>query len=100
MERAIAFYEGAFGADVKQQSPEWSELTVAGATLGLHGGGDDVERETGLGFDVDDIDAACDAVISAGGRVVKAPERRPDEGITIATVADTEGNLVSVTLAR
>src|SRR5437660_881486 len=55
-----------------------------------------VERDTGLGFYVDDIEAACAAVASSGGRVVKRPEERPGEGITLATAVDTEGNRFSI----
>ena len=31
---------------------------------------------------------------------MKPPEHKPQEGITIATVADTEGNQFSLTLAQ
>ena len=99
MDRATAFYSDAFGADVKFASPYWTSLTIAGVAIGLHHGGEDATREIGLGFDVDELDAACALVIAAGGSVVKPPEQRPQEGITIATVADTEGNQFSLTLA-
>jgi lactoylglutathione lyase len=100
MDRATAFYRDAFGADVKFASPYWTSLTIAGTAIGLHHGGDGTAREIGLGFDVDDLDATCAAVTAAGGAVVNAPEDRPQEGITIAKVADTEGNQFSLTLAR
>jgi predicted enzyme related to lactoylglutathione lyase len=100
MERATAFYRDAFGADVKFASPYWTSLQIAGVAIGLHHGGDESRREIGLGFDVDDLDAACALVSGAGGGIVKAPEHKPTEGITIATVADTEGNEFSLTLAR
>jgi len=47
---------------------------------------------TDLGFDGDDIDAACEAVECAGGAIVSAPVERKDEDIKIATVADPDGN--------
>ena len=100
MDRATAFYQNAFGADVKFASPHWTSLTIAGVQMGLHYADPEDVGPIGLGFDIDDMDAACQAVESAGGRVVKAPEARPEEGITIATVADTEGNEFSVTLAK
>ncbi len=99
MDRATAFYRDAFGANVKFASPYWTSLSIAGVAIGLHHGGDAETREIGLGFDVDDLDAACAGVTAAGGTVVKAPEHRPQEGITIATIADTEGNQYSLTLA-
>jgi predicted enzyme related to lactoylglutathione lyase len=100
MERATAFYRDAFGAEVKFASPYWTSLQIAGVAIGLHHGAEGEPREIGLGFDVDDLDASCAAVTSAGGRIVKPPEHKPSEGITIATIADTEGNEFSLTLAR
>jgi predicted enzyme related to lactoylglutathione lyase len=100
MDRATAFYRNAFGADVKFASPNWTSLSIAGVAIGLHHAGPDDPGPIGLGFDVDDIGGACQTVEAAGGRVVKAPEARPEEGITIATLADTEGNEFSVTLAK
>lgn len=92
MERAVRFYREAFGLTVRFTSPGWSELAFGDAVVALHGGGTSEPRDTGLGFEVDDIDAACRAVTTHGGAVVRAPENRPGEGITLATVADTEGN--------
>jgi predicted enzyme related to lactoylglutathione lyase len=67
----------------------------------LHGGADTAARKIGLGFDVDDIEGACRAVVEAGGAVVKPPEHKPEEGgITLAEVADTEGNHFSLSLAN
>jgi predicted enzyme related to lactoylglutathione lyase len=100
MERATAFYRDAFGAEVKFASPYWTSLQIAGVAIGLHHGGGAQSREIGLGFDVDDLDAACASVERTGGRIVKPPEHKPTEGITIATIADTEGNEFSLTLAR
>ncbi|MGQ0826105.1 MAG: VOC family protein [Actinomycetota bacterium] len=99
MDRATAFYKDAIGAHIGFSSPEWTSLTVAGTAIGLHGGADTARREIGLGFDVDDLDEVCAAVVASGGSVVMAPEQRSDEGITIAKVADTEGNVFSLTLA-
>ena len=100
MDRATAFYRDAFDADVKFASPYWTSLTIAGVAIGLHHGGDAEMREIGLGFDVDELEATCALVTAAGGSVVKPPEHKPQEGITIATVADTEGNQFSLTLAQ
>ena len=51
---------------------------------------------TGLGFVVDDLDAACKQVAAAGGTIVTAPRDRPGEPIRLADVADTEGNVFSL----
>jgi predicted enzyme related to lactoylglutathione lyase len=94
--RAASFYKRAFGLEPGYESPEWTELVQNGSTVALHGGGKAGERDTGLGFYVDDIEAACSAVAAAGGRVTKRPEARPGEGIMLATAVDTEGNRFSI----
>lgn len=94
--RGASFYKKAFGLKPRYESPEWTELMQNGTTVALHGGGSSTERDTGLGFYVDDIDAACKAVAAAGGTIAKRPEARSGEGITLATAVDTEGNRFSI----
>ena len=94
--RAASFYRKVFGLEPRFASPEWTELASDGATIALHGGGNTAERDTGLGFEVDDVEAACAAVTASGGKVAKRPERRPGEGIMLATAVDTEGNRFSI----
>src|SRR4030095_13734502 len=86
MERTVGFYRDAFGLEVRRESPYWSELSWGDATIALHGReqAPSGETETGLGFEVDDLEAACKAVETAGGRVVEPPVDRPDEGIRLA----------------
>jgi predicted enzyme related to lactoylglutathione lyase len=91
MKRAIAFYTGAFDIPVCEQSDDWTELGVPGATLGLHAGrtGEGVTH-TGLSVTVDDIDAAAKAVEAAGGKVIQVG---PDlGGFRLAEFVDTENN--------
>jgi predicted enzyme related to lactoylglutathione lyase len=58
----------------------------------------DMERTTR--FYRDDIDAACEAVERGGGAIVSPPKARPDEGnIKLASIADPEGNEVSLSEA-
>jgi predicted enzyme related to lactoylglutathione lyase len=94
--RGASFYKKAFGLKGGYESPEWTELVQNGTTVAIHHGGSSTERDTGLGFYVDDIDAACKAVATAGGKIVKPPQARADEGITLATAVDTEGNRFSI----
>ena len=94
--RAASFYKRALGLEARYETPEWTELAQDGSTVALHGGGAAAERDTGLGFYVDDIDAACAAVSAAGGRIAERPEPRPGEGITLAMAVDTEGNRFSI----
>jgi predicted enzyme related to lactoylglutathione lyase len=97
MDRAAAFYREGVGLDVRFVSPDWSELAWRDATVALHGGATSTEqRVTGLGFEVDDLDAACKQVAAAGGTIVTAPRDRPGEPIRLADVADTEGNVFSL----
>jgi predicted enzyme related to lactoylglutathione lyase len=100
MDRAVRFYTQAFGASVVFGSVEWSEVSVAGATVALHPGGDGTETATGLGFEVEDLDVALREVTRAGGQVRSPARDRPAERIRLAQVADTEGNLLTVAEAH
>ena len=89
MDRAVAFYESAFGAAVDFWSPTWSSLVIAGIRVSL------VLRENaapsnGLHFIVDDIALACAVVARAGGQIKPAVEA--SGGSIMAEVIDTEGN--------
>ncbi len=92
MDRAVTFYRDAVGLEARFVSPWWSELAMAGAVVALHGGGDGSEHPTGLGFEVDDIHAATEALTAAGGSLLGSPVRKPQEGIWLAEMADPEGN--------
>lgn len=97
MPRATAFYRRAFGLTPRFDSPRWTELgSPDGATVALHADGGSAPRDTGLGFEVDDADAACAAVRSAGGTVIQEPQARPGEPIRLALAADPEGNRFSI----
>jgi predicted enzyme related to lactoylglutathione lyase len=96
MTRALRFYTEAFAVTVVISSPHWSEFTVAGVTIALHPGGSGDETRTGLGFEVDDLDAALQRAAEVGGRISSPPRDRPEERIRVAEIADTEGNLITV----
>jgi predicted enzyme related to lactoylglutathione lyase len=96
MDRAVEFYSDAFGAMIVLHYPYWSELIVAGATVALHPGRTGGDVDTGLGFEVDDLDAALEKAVQLGARIADPARERPGEGIRIAQVADTEGNVISV----
>jgi len=89
LDAAVRFYRDAFDFKVALESPYWSELRWGDATIAVHGreATPSAETETGLGIEVDDLDAACQAVADAGGRVVNPPVERPGEGIRLATAA-------------
>jgi len=95
--RGASFYKKALGLKSGgYESPDWTELVQNGTTVALHHGGGSAERDTGLGFYVDDIEAACKAVAASGGKIVQPPVARTDEGIMLATAVDTEGNRFSI----
>ena len=97
MDRAVTFYQDVFGLEVKTQSSHWAELTFGETIIALHGGGSQERRQTGLSFQVQDIDAACRIVRSAGGTILREPEARPGEPIKLADVLDPEGNQIDLT---
>ena len=92
MNRAIQFYHDGLGLNVTCRSSHWTELSVDGAVIALHGGGDGKYKETGLSLEVDDIYEATDIVRRAQGVVVNEPQALPDEGIVLADFIDPEGN--------
>jgi predicted enzyme related to lactoylglutathione lyase len=96
MARAMRFYTEAFAVTVVINSPYWSEFLVAGTTIALHPGGTGNQTQTGLGFEVKDLDAALHRVIDMGGRITRPPRDRPQERIRVAEIADPEGNLITV----
>lgn len=98
MERATNFYVSVFEADATYTSPDWSSLWIAGVRVALSREPDRAGSPIGLHFNVDELQAACGVVADAGGRVL-AESFQPQEGVTIARVADTEGNELVLGLA-
>ena len=56
----------------------------------------DYPGEFWLALNVDDVDAVSEAVIGAGGKVLRAGEDRPEHGVKSAVVADPEGHIIEV----
>ena len=94
MGRAVSFYHDAMGLTLRSQSPSWSELAFGDATLALHISHKRGIGATGLSFEVDDIEAACMAAERGGGRVVNAPQDCDIPGLTLADIADPDGNRI------
>jgi len=97
MDRAVEFYKTAVGLVERFISPGWSELAYGDTIIALHGGGDGSTRETGLSFQVEDLNAACEHIQAHGGSIVEPPAQRPGEPIKLATIADAEGNHLMLT---
>jgi glyoxylase I family protein len=49
-----------------------------------------------IAFDVADLDATYDRILSLGARPVMSPRPSPEAGVRMAYVADLEGNLVEL----
>ena len=97
MDRAVAFYRDALGLELRFTSPSGSEVALGEAVVALHGGGDGSEHPTGLGFVVDDIHAATDALPAAGASLLSPPVHKVDEGVWLADLVDPEGNTFFIT---
>ncbi len=100
LERAVGFYRDVFDAELVRQSEVMAELTIAGATLGIHGGGEGARTWTGLSFQIGDLFAACATLKAAGGSVLREPEDTPEEPAHLAMCADPEGNEIMLTVPR
>jgi predicted enzyme related to lactoylglutathione lyase len=97
MDRARGFYTRVFDLEERFASPEWTELVHGSATVALHSGRNGTDLvETGLGFEVDDIEAACVRVKEFGGRIVAPPKQQEHVDLRLATAADPEGNTFSI----
>jgi lactoylglutathione lyase len=101
MPRAVSFYRSAFEASVLRQSEVLSELEIAGATIGIHAGGNGERTWTGLSFQVADVVAGARDVVAAGGQLLREPiSDAAGEPPHLAMCADTEGNEFMLTRKR
>ncbi len=97
MDRAVAFYRDVMGFEESFTSPYWSELKFGDAILALHGGGDGTRNETGLSIQYEDVRSAFDVALEAGAISVNPPEQREGEPIILASICDSEGNILMLT---
>lgn len=99
-ERCLNFYRDLFGGEISFSSETWSEIVVAGATIGVHGGGEGKRTWTGLSFQLDDIREGIRRLPLHGGSLVSDPVDTPEEPIHLAMCVDTEGNEFMMTQRR
>lgn len=92
VDRAIGFYRDLFGAEVLKQNEVISEVSVAGAIIGIHGGGEGKRTWTGMSFQVADVVEGAKEVVSAGGQLTNDPQPENGEPPHLAMCVDTEGN--------
>ena len=98
MQRAVAFYVEAFGAEVAFSSSGWTSLRIAGVRVALALGLEGSRGRVGLHFAVSDLASAGLAVQRAGGSLESGSvEIAP--GVVIMQATDTEGNTFTLTKA-
>jgi len=99
-QRCLNFYRELFGGVVSFESEVWSEIVVAGATLGIHGGGEGKRTWTGLSFQLDDLREGIARLTECGGTLTREPEDTPEDPLHLAMCVDTEGNEFMMTQRR
>jgi lactoylglutathione lyase len=99
--RAVDFYRATLEAKVLRQSDVISEVEIAGAIIGIHGGGEEKRTWTGLSFQVADVVEGAREVVAAGGLLLKEPmSDAAGEPPHLAMCVDTEGNEFMLTRKR
>lgn len=82
------------------ESEVWSEVVIAGATLGIHGGGEGKRTWTGLTFQVDDLRAGLVRLKACGGGLTREPSDTPEDPLHLAMCIDPDGNEFMMTQKR
>ena len=99
-QRCLKFYRELFGGVVSFESEVWSEIVIAGATLGIHGGGEGKRTWTGLSFQLDDLREGITRLTECGGGLTCEPNDTPEDPIHLAMCIDPEGNEFMLTQSR
>ena len=99
-DRAISFYKDVFGARITKHNEFISEINVAGAAIGIHGGGEGKRTWTGMSFQVADVVEGAAEVVTAGGQLVREPQPEDNEPPHLAMCVDPEGNEFMLTRQR
>ncbi len=92
LDRATAFYQKTFGAEVARTNSHISELEIAGAVIGIHGGGEGKKTWTGISLQVADVVAGAAEVLANGGGLTREPQEEDGEAPHLAMCYDTDGN--------
>ncbi len=96
--RACDFYEKTLGLEARQKDVEHGYASFAAGPIHMglaQVGGDQAElagRHTGIGFDVEDLEAEHARLVAAGVAFPMPPERQPWGGF-MALMADPDGNI-------
>ncbi|WP_193212664.1 VOC family protein [Luteolibacter marinus] len=99
-QRCLHFYRDLFGGTVSFESETWSEVVVAGATIGIHGGGEGKRTWTGLSFQLDDLREGIARLKECGGRLTAEPNDTAEDPLHLAMCIDPDGNEFMMTQRR
>lgn len=93
MNRAIEFYEKAFGFVTLQKSDFWSNLDSSHGKIALCTFGNKTElKETTLIIEVDDHTEAIKKINACGGKIVNVAAPYPGAPVYNVVMIDTENN--------
>ena len=99
-QRCLRFYRELLGGVVSFESEVWSEIVIAGATLGIHGGGEGKRTWTGLSFQLDDLREGISRLAECGGSLASELNDTAEDPLHLAMCVDTEGNEFMLTQRR
>lgn len=103
--REVAFFRDVVGLELQfsDESFHYARFDGGGVGFAVAGGGEDApsgpDRLTGIGFVVEDVDAACAEMKAKGARFTMEPSKQPWGGY-MAMFADPEGNVFYLDGAR
>ncbi|MBO9669244.1 MAG: VOC family protein [Sphingobium sp.] len=98
LEKGVAFYRDIMGFKLQFVEPQFhfASFEVGGQRFSLAAGGGDThgsgDRNTGIGFVVDDLDTVHAALAAKGVHFTMAPSKQPWGGY-MAMFADPDGNI-------
>lgn len=98
--RCVAFYRDLFGGEVTMEMEVWSEVIVAGSTIGIHGGGEGKRTWTGLSFQLDDLREGIELLKQHGGELTREPVDTEEDPLHLAMCVDPDGNEFMMTQKR
>ncbi|OGC77145.1 MAG: hypothetical protein A2Z27_00440 [candidate division Zixibacteria bacterium RBG_16_50_21] len=111
MKSSVEFYRDKLGLPLKFESPMWTEFQTGATTLALHGGGvkaghplhgnekDQFAGSCSIGFNVEDLDKAYQALQGKGLKFIMPPTLQEKEGIKLAVALDPDGLPISLAQA-
>jgi lactoylglutathione lyase len=100
MQRAAGFYQKVFGGEIIRANEVITEVSIAGAVIGIHSGGEGKRTWTGMSFQVEDVIAGAAEVKAAGGGLTREPAEENGEPPHLAMCFDTDGNEFMLTRPR